>query len=328
MRVLLLGGTRFVGRLLAWRLVAQGHHVTLFHRGTRVVPFADRVETLLGDRAAGALRTLLAHRSFDATVDFGAYVPGDLELPWNNLGHYVLVSTGQVYLVREGCPVPSRETDYDGTCIPRPDDPADAAEWEYGVGKRGCEDLLVREGVRATRVRIPMVNGVGDPHRRVEGYLWRLLDGAPLLLPDGGDAPMRHVYAEDVACALSTMLGDPRTFGEAFNVAQDETPTLRELLTWLARRVGAPAHFVDVSSERIRAAGFAMKPLSTFSQKWMSFVDPAKAKTVLGFAHTPLEAYLDRIVASFLANAGGERPEGYATRAREIDFARKVASHG
>ena len=80
MKVLVLGGTRFMGRLLAWRLVAQGHEVTLVHRGTRAVPFAERVETLVGDRSTGVLPSLLEGRRFDATVDFSAFTPGDLAL--------------------------------------------------------------------------------------------------------------------------------------------------------------------------------------------------------------------------------------------------------
>ncbi len=324
MKVLVLGGTRFMGRLLAWRLVAQGHEVTLFHRGTRAVPFAERVETLVGDRSTGVLPSLLEGRRFDATVDFSAFTPGDLALPWEALGHYVLISTGQVYLVREACPQPSRETDYDGPCMPRPADPADASQWEYGIGKRGCEDLLLREGVRATRVRIPMVNGIGDPNARIEGYLWRLLDGGPVLLPDGGDTPTRHIWAEDVAVAVAALLGDRRTEGEAYNLAQDETPTLRELLYMLAERVGVTPRLVEVPSARLRAEGFAMRSLSNFSQAWMSFIDPAKAREALDFVPTALPSYLDRMVSAFLATAGAERPEGYVGRAREIAFARAL----
>lgn len=329
MKVLILGGTRFVGHLLAWRLVAGGHRVTLFHRGTRMPPFADRVETLLGDRATGVLPSLLKGREFDATVDFGAYVPGDVEplvdtVARAALGHYVMISTGQVYLVREGCPRPAREADYDGPLMARPTTAEDAAEWDYGVGKRLCEDLVSHEKSHATRVRIPMVNGSRDYYRRIEGYLWRLLDGAEVLLPDGGATPMRHVYGEDVARAVAGMLGDERTFGQAYNLAQDETPTLRELLERMAWRVGAPAKLVAVTAAAMTAEGLSLKRVSPFSQRWMSEIDPTRAKADLGFVHTPLWEYVDRVVASFLAYPPDDRPEGYAERQREIELARRV----
>lgn len=333
MKVLILGGTRFVGHLLAWRLVAGGHRVTLFHRGTRPPPFADRVETLLGDRATGILPSLIKGREFDATVDFGAYVPGDVEplvdtVARAALGHYVLISSGQVYLVREGCPRPSRESDYDGPLTARPDEAEDAAEWDYGVGKRLCEDLVSHEKSHATRVRVPMVNGPRDYYRRIEGYLWRLLDGAEVLLPDGGDAPMRHVYSEDVARAVAGMLCNERTYGQAYNLAQDEAPTLRNLLEHMAWRVGAAPKLVPVTAAEVEAEGLSMKAVSPFSLRWMSSLDPTRAKTELAFVHTPVWEYVDRVVAAFLAHPPGDRPEGYAGRLREIDLARRVMREG
>lgn len=334
MRVLILGGTRFVGHLLAWRLVAGGHRVTLFHRGTRAPPFADRVETLLGDRATGVLPSLIKGREFDATVDFGAYTPADLDplvgtTARDALGHYVLISTGQVYLVREGCPRPARESDYLGPVMARPSEEADGAQWDYGAGKRACEDLLVAEKVRATRVRIPMVNGARDPERRMEGYLWRLLDGAEVLLPDNGDPRTRHVYSEDVARAVAAMLGDERTFGQAYNLAQDETPTVRELVEGMAARVGASPRLVAVAAERVRAAGLSVREVSPFSQtRWMSFIDPGKAKAELGFEHTPLWSYVDRVVSAFLAHPATDRPAGYERRRAEAELAREVMREG
>jgi nucleoside-diphosphate-sugar epimerase len=333
MKVLILGGTGFVGHLLAWRLVASGHRVTLFHRGTRTAPFADRVETLLGDRTTGVLPSLIKGRDFDATVDFGAYTAGDVEplldtVARTALGHYVLISTGQVYLVREGCPKPARETDYDGPVMPRPASESDAGQWDYGTGKRACEDLVSHERSHATRVRIPMVNGPRDSQRRVESYLWRLLDGAEVLLPDGGAQPMRHVYSEDVARALAAMLGDERTFGQAYNLAQDETPTLREVLERMAWRVGAPAKLVAVSAAAIEAEGLALRQVSPFSARWMSDLDATRAKVELGFVHTPLWEYLDRTVSAFLAYPPADRPEGYSERRREVELARRVLRDG
>lgn len=333
MKVLILGGTRFVGHLLAWRLVAGGHRVTLFHRGTRTPPFFDRVETLIGDRATGVLPSLIKGREFDATVDFGAYVASDVEplvgtTLRDALGHYVLISTGQVYLVRENCPRPAKESDYDGPVIARPDDEWDAGNWDYGTGKRQCEDLVAADKVRATSVRIPVVNGPRDHQRRMEAYFWRLLDGGEVLLPDGGAKPMRHVYSEDVARAVAAMLGDERTYGQAYNLAQDETPTLRELLEGIAERVGAKPTLVEVASERVTGEGLVMREVSPFTQRWMSMLDNTKAKTELGFKPTPLWDYIDRMVAAFLGHPADDRPEGYQHRAREIELARRVMRDG
>jgi nucleoside-diphosphate-sugar epimerase len=177
-RVLVIGGNRFVGLLATWRLLAGGHQVTLMNRGTRPDPFGDRVERLTADRAGPDLERHLDGRAFDGVLDLAAFTAEDGRRLAATLGpragHLLMVSTGQVYLVREGCPRPAREADYAGPVMARPADPADLWDWEYGMGKRGCEEALVaagRDGLTATRLRIPMVNGPLDYHRRMEGYL-------------------------------------------------------------------------------------------------------------------------------------------------------------
>jgi nucleoside-diphosphate-sugar epimerase len=329
-RVLVIGGNRFVGCLLGWRLLARGDEVTLLNRGRLPDPFGDRVERLRCDRTTPELGRALSGRSFDAAVDLAAYTGEDgrraAEVLGGRVGHYLLVSTGQVYLVREGCPVPAREEDYSGPLMPRPDDPRDLPEWEYGMGKRACEDALAeahaRNGFPATAVRIPMVNGERDYLRRMEGYLWRLLDGGPVILPEGGAHRLRHVYGGEVARFLAGIAGRPERCGRAYNLAQQETPTLAELVGRLRDLLGSRAEIVPVPSERIRAAGLDPARLSPFSGRWMSFLDPSRARTELGFLHEPVEVYLARIVAAFLAHPPAGRPEGYARRADETALAR------
>jgi nucleoside-diphosphate-sugar epimerase len=327
--VLVVGGTRFLGHELAWRLLAAGHAVTLFNRGTLPDPFGDRVERLRGDRTTADFERLLAGRSFDSAVDFAAFDGDDgrraAETLAGRVGHYVVVSTGQVYLVRAGCPRPAREGDYDGPVMPEPPDAYDRGQWEYGVKKRALEDALVRAWEKrrfpSTRLRIPMVNGERDHFRRLDRYLWRMLDGGPILLPGGGDLATRHVYSGSVVKAILSLLGRAETFGQAYNLAQDETPTLRELLALVASLLGAPARLVDVPREAVRAAGLDPLLLSPFSGTWMSFLDPARAKAELGFRHEPLGSYLDKIVAAFLAHSRADPPPGYESRPVELALA-------
>ena len=297
----------------------------LFNRGTLPDSFGPRVERLRGDRTTSDFERLLAGRSFDAAVDFAAYDGTDgrraAEVLSGRVGHYVVISTGQVYLVREGCPRPARESDYDGPLMAEPGNPFDRGQWDYGVRKRALEDALAaaweKDGFPATRLRIPMVNGERDHFRRVERYLWRMLDGGPVLLPDGGNRVTRHVYSGSVVKAILALLGRPETFGQAYNLAQDETPTLGDLLTVVAERLGAPARLVDVPAERVRAAGLDPLVLSPFSGQWMSFLDPARANAELSFRHEPLGSYLDKIVTSFLAHPPANPPPGYEHRDAE-----------
>jgi nucleoside-diphosphate-sugar epimerase len=322
MRVLLIGGTRFVGHYLALRLVAQGHGVTVLNRGVTPDGLGPRVERLHADRRGEEFDNALAGRRFDAVVDFAAYQPGDVErvvrLLRGRVGHYLFLSTGQVYLVKESCPRPARESDFEGPLVRRPDDVESLEEWTYGVQKRECEEVLIRAtDFASTRVRIPMVNGERDYYRRLESYLWRLLDGGPLLVPDGGPEVCRHVYGLDVADFLVSALGDTRLFGRAFNVAQWEAPHLSDLLGLLAEALGAPDRRVPVPTHAIVAAGLRVPDVSPYSTAWMSYLDPSLVRNELGFRSTSLTEVLARVVGAFLTSPPPTPPLGYAGRAVE-----------
>ena len=260
-------------------------------------------------------------------MDFAGFAAADVEravrVLQGRVGHYVFISTGQVYLVREPRPASARETDYEGTVMrePPPGHP-DHGDWAYGVGKRGCEDALAaafaRDGFPSTRLRVPVINGERDHTRRLEGYLWRLLDGGPLLLPDGGTHRLRHVYGRDVSRAIAGLLGQRRTFGQAYNLCQEETPTLAELVEMLAGHLAAAPRLRAVPRADLEAAGLDPVRVSPFSGRWMSMLDPARAKEELGFRATPLPAYLGSIAASFLAHPPASPPDAYADRRREL----------
>jgi nucleoside-diphosphate-sugar epimerase len=170
-----------------------------------------------------------------------------------------------------------------------------------------------------------MVNGERDYFRRVESYLWRVLDGGPVLLPDGGDRPVRHVYGMDVARAVCGLLGRPATFGQAYNVCQEDTPTLRELVATLAELAGAPDRGVAAPGTDLEAAGLEPEAISPFSGRWMSFLDPARARAELGFRPETAAGYLPKIVAAFLASPPAAPPDNYRHRPAELALARRLA---
>jgi nucleoside-diphosphate-sugar epimerase len=328
MNVLVIGGNRFMGLGLVWRLLCGGHRVTVMNRGHLPDPFGDRVERIRADRASDAFDAALAGRTFDRAVDFAGFFAEDaaraVRVLAGRVGHYVFISTGQVYLVREGCPVPSRELDYDGPTLAQAPRPADHDDWLYGIGKRGAEDVLAASpALPSTRLRIPMVNGEHDHKRRIEAYVWRLLDGGPLLVPRAG-AIARHVYSGAVIRAILGVLEAPPPAGQAFNLAQAEQVTVRALIERIAQRVGARAELVERSPEDVEAAGLSVRAASPFSNAWMSRIDPGRAVAELGFAHPPLDTYLDSILASLFAAWPADPPDGYAQRAGELALVRRA----
>jgi nucleoside-diphosphate-sugar epimerase len=331
LNVLIIGGTRFVGYQLVWRLLAAGHGVTVLNRGKTPTDLDTRVRRLTADRTNRAeFSRAIGNSSFDAVVDFAAYTGDDaraaVEVFGNGrAGHYLFISTGQVYLVCENCPKPSRESDYENKVMAEPRDAHDRDEWLYGVNKRAAEDALAAawqtNRFPATRLRIPMVNGERDYFRRIESYLWRILDGGPVLLPEEDKRVARHVYGQSVVRLICGILGEKKTFGEAYNLAQDEMPTVPELIVLLAELLGAAPRITFIPEAKLRAADVAPEIISPFNVTWMSCLDPTKAKTALHFQHEPLRSYLDKIVTCFLNHRPPTPPENYAHRPAEVALA-------
>lgn len=324
--VLLIGGNRFLGVELGFRLLAAGDRLTLLNRGTQPDPFGARVERVVADRGSDAFDRALAGRRFDAVVDCALFTGDEARRSARvfsgNVGHWVMVSTGQVYLVRRNYRPNAVEGDYDGPLLERPTDDADLSQWQYGIDKREAEDVVISSGIDATRVRLPMVHGAGDYYRRIESYLWRLLDDGPLLVPNA-DGPARHVYVVAAARALQRVLDEPAARGHAYNVCQDETVTVRELVVRIAWCLGVEPRIVVPSDEQLSTAGLTAVGVSPFSGRWMSCLDPSLGRKVLGLHHERLDGYVGATVHALLHRWPKTPPPALAQRPAERALAER-----
>ena len=333
MKVLIIGGTRNVGHLLAIALLEAGHRVTVFNRGRTRDELPVAVTRIHGDRCAPAgLAPALATVDYDAVVDMALYDGGQAQRSIAQLagrtGHYVFISTGQVYLVREGLQRPFREDDYGGgRAVPEPPTATyDHEEWLYGVEKRDAEDLLARawrdRRFPVTTLRLPMVNSERDHFLRLYSYLLRIRDGGPVLVPDAPQHPLRHVYGADAVRAILALLARGPGRGEVYNVSQDETVGLDEWLALLAECAGeAPAPLVEMPRDELEHAGL-LPDSSPFSDSWMSELDNARSKCELALRYTPLPEALTRILRHYERHPPPP-PAGYRQRSRELALARR-----
>ncbi len=152
MNILIIGGTRNVGHFLALELLSAGHKVTLLNRGKTPDNLPDEIERLRADRTDSfQLEKVLIGREFDVVVDNALYKGQEAEtiirLLNGRVGHYIFLSTGQVYLVREGAERPFSEDSYEGRLIPAPKANTFAyEEWLYGIDKRKAEDVIAKAG--------------------------------------------------------------------------------------------------------------------------------------------------------------------------------------
>lgn len=331
MKVLVIGGSVFVGAHIVRALRERAHDVTILNRGVTPDPHGDGVERLRADRRTpGAMAAALGSATFDAAVDVSCYTGDDAREAVAALagraGRLVMISTGQVYLVREGCTTPSAEADYAGPIMARPATRQDADAWAYGVGKREAEDVLEaahREGtIPVTRLRLPIIHGEGDPRHRLTSYIARLLDGGPLLLPEGGGQPVRHVDVLDVATFVVHLAGTGAGAGEAFNLAWEPTLTLRELVEALAATLGVRARLCPAPLAMLERSGL-LPFASPLGDRWSSVLDPSRAKTLLGAVTRRPEETFARIVAAWRSRSLAP-PAGLAQRGQELECIRAL----
>lgn len=333
-RTLVIGGTRNLGPDLVAALVARGDAVTVLNRGLTPGALPPEVARLTADRSDPvALATALGSRDFDCLVDTTLYAAADAsvlaELLRGRVGRVVFWSTGQVYLVREGPRPPYREEDYDGPAMaPPPEErPGDLRNWDYGVQKRGAED-----GLRAAAtagafelvvLRMPMIHSTRDHYGRIAGYVHRMLDGGPILVPAEGGPPLRHVAGADVVTATLRAAEVPLAAPLAVNIGQDDTLELDDMLARLARLVGRGPWIVRVPRRELDARGL-LPACSPFSDAWMSALDNARARERLGIRFARVDDYLPPLVAAARARPAAGVP-GYGRRAEELLLA---AHHG
>jgi nucleoside-diphosphate-sugar epimerase len=328
MDILIIGGTRNLGHFLAYDLLESGHRVTVLNRGKTRDELPEEVERLRADRTnPGQLQEALAGRSFDVVVDTALYNGADaeaiVELLTGRVGRYIFISTGQVYLVREGLERPFSEDDYEGRLMPAPKpNTFSYEEWLYGIEKRQAEDTLSEAWERHqfpfTSLRIPMVNSERDHFNRLYGYILRLKDGGPILVPETPDHPLRHVYVGDVVKAISLLVNADKGIGRAYNISQDETVSLNDFLGMLGEIVGIEPQIVTVKRSLLEANGF-LPDCSPFSERWMSELTNERSKAELGMTYTPLRTYLGKLVAYYDTNPP-PKPASYRRRHAEMNF--------
>ena len=331
MRVLIAGGSGLIGAPATRALLARGHDVTRLTRGSR--PATAGVREVSADRSdARSLRSALAGATFDVVVDLLAYDAADVErlfeVPGLAFRRYLFASTGQVYLVSTERRPPFHEDD---AALPAMSEPAvgtrDHGQWTYGVGKRRAEsaarELGEARGISTTALRLPVVQGAGDPSRRLWAYLQRLRDGGPLLLPDDGVQPVRFVWTEDVARALVSLAELPPVPEPAYNIAQPDERPLRELVAAAAEILGVRPRLLSCTWDQAREAGLDHQ-FSSYSGPWCSRPDPALALRDFGFLGSSTQTWLPEVVRAHLAERDPAPHPGYVLRPKELALAERI----
>ena len=227
MRILVIGGSSFVGRHFVQSALDRGHEVTLFNRGQTDPGAFPAAEHLVGDRNSDL--SPLGGRSWDATVDVCAYVPKQVRVLLESLGdragHYTFISTISVYGQDVGI-----DSGFDETAPllePAWDD--ELVMEKYGELKVACE-LTARElaGDRLLVVRPGFVIGPHDPTHRFTYWVERVARGGTIAGPDA-DQPLQAVDGRDLGAFVAAQV-EQGTVDDFHVTAPEPAPTFA---TWL-----------------------------------------------------------------------------------------------
>ena len=353
MKVLVIGGTRYFGKIVVRILLGRGDEVTLFTRGRSQPAFWKQVRHIGGDRTDQAdFGAKLRGGEFDAVIDNVAYKREDVESAIRALrgriGKYVFTSTVSVYggpghaaqsrtSATAGEPAHLFEAVPLDDCCPIREDDLDLSRFdysypdgiqEYAVGKRHCEKLLEESpDFPSVRIRVPPVMGPEDPTNRIWFYIQRIRDGGPIILPNGGWNVFRNMYSADVAKAVVAAV-DRGVAGNAYNIAQDEIMTLRRLIQAIGRAAGGKGQTVDIPTEILEGAGFPYHDwgYDPFSRPPCYLMSIEKAKAHLGMTSTPQDDWLRTTVEWYRGTYAGGDSAHYNLREREVAFARDYAT--
>ena len=209
MRLLFLGGTKFLGRATVEAALERGHEVTLFTRGETNPDLFPEVEKLRGDRSADLSQ--LAGRTWDAVVDTSGYYPGAVRASAvalrDAVGRYLFVSSISAYAdFSEG---PSEESERAELAEGHPVDELLREYENYGALKALCEDAVTEVyDERAVVVRPGLIVGPHDPTGRFTYWPHRIARGGDFLVPAPADGQFQVIDVRDLGSWLVDLSED------------------------------------------------------------------------------------------------------------------------
>src|SRR5690625_2740682 len=303
MRILVIGGTQFVGKHFTEQALARGHELTLFNRGSRPAPTG--VQHIAGDRNVDLER--LREGEWDAVVDTSGYFPRQVrelaEAVSGRVGHYTFISTISVYADPT---VPYLDERGELIRLDNPDT-EEVTGNTYGGLKALCEVALEESFAGGKLVMRPgLIVGPDDPTDRFTYWPARIDRGGEILVPVGPDLPVQVIDVRDLASWLVRALEEELTGtynavseADRFSFA-DMVDAARELarepgeLTWVSERFllerevgpfvelplwipGGAINLSRIDTRRAHAAGLVTRPIGdTVAAALAWYKDPGR----------------------------------------------------
>ncbi|PMB24223.1 NAD-dependent epimerase/dehydratase family protein [Fischerella thermalis] len=214
MRILIVGGTRFIGVYLTQLLVQQGHEVVLFNRGNRPLP-VEGVGQITGDRTdATQLKEKLSKENFDAIFDNNGRELTDTqplaEIFQDRVQNFIYMSSAGVYLKSDQMP------HIEGDVV----DPKSRHK-----GKHETEAYLRQQGIPFTSIRPTYIYGPKNYNDLEAWFFDRIVRDRPIPIPGNGLHITQLGHVKDLATAMTKVLGNSQALRQIYNVSGDRFVT-------------------------------------------------------------------------------------------------------
>jgi nucleoside-diphosphate-sugar epimerase len=327
MKILVIGGSGFIGPYIVRELVRQGHDVTVMHRGNAKFAHADSVQRILSDRKnLGSHRKKFERLAADAVIDMILSDEHQAKVLMENFqgvtARVVALSSQDVYRAygvllgtEPGPPqtTPLTEDSELRTKLhPYKPDQLRMAQSVFGWITDEYDKIPVEQTVLndlklpGTVLRLPMVFGPGDPLHRLYPTIKRVADGRPAILLEAKHGSLRlpRGYVENVAAAVVLATASPKAAGRVYNIAMQEEFSELAWMQKIGQAMGWNGQVVSVPADQ---APKHIQTLMNTEQDW--FVSSARIRQELGFVEpVPLDVALARTIEWEQANPPGVDP--------------------
>jgi UDP-glucose 4-epimerase len=299
MRILIIGGTRFIGVYLTQLLVEQGHEVVLFNRGNLPAPSLPGVEQITGDRTnATQLNEKLSQEKFDVIFDNNGRELTDTqplaEIFQDRVQHFVYMSSAGVYLKSDQLP------HVEGDAI----DPKSRHR-----GKHETEAYLTQMGLPFTSMRPTYIYGPRNYNDLESWFFDRIVRDRPIPIPGNGLHITQLGHVKDLARAMTQVLGNKQAVGQIYNVSGDRFITFDGLARASAVAAGKSPDTVKIIHYDPKKFDFGKRKAFPFRVQHF-FASVNKAQTELSWQpeYDLISGLQDSLENDYLAS-GRDRTE-------------------
>ena len=293
MRILIMGGTRFIGVYLTQLLVEQGHEVVLFNRGNRPAPSLEGVGQIIGDRTDPTqLKAKLSQEEFDVIFDNNGRELADTqplaEIFLNRVQHFVYMSSAGVYLKSDQMP------HVEG-------DPVDPKSRHRG--KHETEAYLAQIGIPFTSIRPTYIYGPRNYNDLESWFFDRIVRDRPIPIPGNGLHITQLGHVKDLARAMTQVIGNQQAVGQIYNISGDRFVTFDGLARACAQAAGKSPDAVKIVHYDPKKFDFGKRkafPLRT--QHFFASVNKAQTELAWKAEYDLISGLTDALENDYLAS--------------------------